>query len=181
MIYFNFLHTPSGGGYQNSISFMKSLLYLNYDFSDTCVITYQNSGIHQICLENDIKFISECHKRYIYPLWSTAVLSRDYSDGTMNQPFSSVLSILAEYGVISLSLIFTSAIKLRYLIKNNFILALRQLRCIDFALTYLGILMIFDNIMEHQGIIIISLLVIISIAKNSSHKKEDPKNVIQKR
>lgn len=56
-LYFNFLYAPDGGGYQNSISFLKTLLDLNYDFINSVAIVYKNSGIHEICKSNGIK----CH------------------------------------------------------------------------------------------------------------------------
>lgn len=37
---------------------------------------------------------------YIHPLWSPEVLAIRYSDGTRNQPFSSLLALFAEYGLV---------------------------------------------------------------------------------
>lgn len=41
------------------------------------------------------------HKKYVYPLWNKYFVSQtSYNDGSRNKPFSSCLSILAEYGVV---------------------------------------------------------------------------------
>lgn len=39
------------------------------------------------------------YKKYIYPLWNKSFVSQsDYSDGTRNKPFSSIIAIFAELG-----------------------------------------------------------------------------------
>ena len=37
---------------------------------------------------------------YVFPLWDNEILSVRFSDGTRNQPFSSIIALLAEYGFI---------------------------------------------------------------------------------
>ncbi len=56
MLYINFLYAPSGGGYQNSLSFIKSLMGLEFDFSSVTVFVYQGSELHDIAIRNGIKY-----------------------------------------------------------------------------------------------------------------------------
>ncbi len=57
--------------------------------------------------------------KYIYPLWDKKILSKLYFDGTRNQPFSSIISLLAEYGfVFCLILSFVVFKKIKYIIKR---------------------------------------------------------------
>jgi hypothetical protein len=43
---------------------------------------------------------SEVAQRYAHPLWSAFVLAKPFQDGTINQPFSSAIALLSEYGLI---------------------------------------------------------------------------------
>ncbi len=46
-------------------------------------------------------------EEYIYPLWNNTILNSTlYMDGTRNQPFSSWLALLSEYGLISFLIFF---------------------------------------------------------------------------
>lgn len=47
----------------------------------------------------------ELASKQAYPLWDTKILSGQYQDGTRNMPFSSLLSIWAEYGFFCLTLL----------------------------------------------------------------------------
>lgn len=45
--------------------------------------------------------------RYVYPLWNSKIVSfKLFTDGTRNEPFSSIVSMLAEYGFLISILIF---------------------------------------------------------------------------
>lgn len=57
MIYFNFLYSPSGGGLQNSISFLNNLINLNYDFSDSCCIVVEDTYLEKLCIDRGIASI----------------------------------------------------------------------------------------------------------------------------
>ncbi|MFZ6049001.1 glycosyltransferase [Pseudomonas sp. CR3202] len=54
----NFLHAPNGGGYQNSISFISSLIDMKFDFSNSRLLIFKNTGIHKLCIENKIPHIA---------------------------------------------------------------------------------------------------------------------------
>ncbi len=58
MIYLNFLHTPSGGGLQNAISFLRTLIEFQKNLEDYCCIVFKNSCLEYICRENNIKYKS---------------------------------------------------------------------------------------------------------------------------
>ncbi|MES9858151.1 MAG: glycosyltransferase [Sedimenticola sp.] len=67
MIYINFLYAPSGGGYQNSLSFIKSLVGLGFDFTSVTVFVYQGSELHDMAIRNGIKF-NAVKKGVVYKL-----------------------------------------------------------------------------------------------------------------
>lgn len=54
MIFFNFLHCPDGGGYQNSLSFMRVLVDRSYDFTDVICVVYVDSELEELCFQNNI-------------------------------------------------------------------------------------------------------------------------------
>jgi len=43
---------------------------------------------------------SNVARRYAHPLWSTYLVSKPFQDGTLNQPFSSLIALLSEYGLV---------------------------------------------------------------------------------
>ncbi len=56
---------------------------------------------------------------YVLPLWSSKLTSKPYHDGTRNQPFSSVVAMVAEYGwLFALTLIWISSQLVWRSIKN---------------------------------------------------------------
>ncbi len=72
--------------------------------------------------------------KYVYPLWESKMVSQDlykkgiYNDGTRNEPFSSFISLLAEYGFLITFLIF-------FLIYNTYKTIIRK---IDSAILSIG-------------------------------------------
>ncbi len=71
------------GGFNSRISFL-----LNIDSSNLFVNIFGSS-------------MPYFHKEIIYPLWDMSVISMGkFNDGTRNQPFSSLLALLSEYGII---------------------------------------------------------------------------------
>ncbi len=52
--FFNFLYAPSGGGYQNSLSFVETLIVLGFDFSNVTFFVFIGSELETICKENNI-------------------------------------------------------------------------------------------------------------------------------
>lgn len=58
MLYFNFLYTPDGGGYQNSLSFVRSLLNVGYSFEGIKLIVIKESELHDTCIRENIMHIA---------------------------------------------------------------------------------------------------------------------------
>src|SRR5690606_38470357 len=51
-------------------------------------------------LKENIKNLPKYHIEDVYPLWNEKIYGRMWMDGTRNQPFSSFMSIIIEYGLI---------------------------------------------------------------------------------
>ncbi|MBS2210213.1 hypothetical protein KEM09_02305 [Carboxylicivirga mesophila] len=84
-----FLFGTGPGGFNSRVSFL-----LNADSSNLLVKVLGNSMPH-------------LHKEVIHPIWDMSVISMDkYNDGTRNQPFSSIVALLSEYGVIFTVILF---------------------------------------------------------------------------
>ena len=76
---------------------------------------YSNNLLVNIVGANEPEYAAE----YAYSLWNSSILSIQFNDGTRNQPFSSVLAFLAEYGFLfSLILLIISIRKFRYVLKG---------------------------------------------------------------
>lgn len=75
-----FLFGSGPGTYNSRTSFL-----LNGDYSS---LSFLPVSIHPLAAD------------LVFPLWDSEILSKNHSDGSMNQPFSSFFAILAEYGVI---------------------------------------------------------------------------------
>ena len=58
MIYLNFIHAPSGGGLQNSASFLQTLVEHKFDLGSVCCFVFEGSILESICIKNSIEFIS---------------------------------------------------------------------------------------------------------------------------
>jgi len=56
LVFFNFLYAPSGGGYQNSLSFVETLIVLGFDFSNVTFFVFIGSELETICKENNISY-----------------------------------------------------------------------------------------------------------------------------
>lgn len=79
-----FLLGTSPGTYNSRIAF-----YLNGDF------------IGNTFIRKHFKFRTSYHNKYVYPMMNRAYLANtNWNDGTRNQPFSSIASILLEYGFV---------------------------------------------------------------------------------
>jgi glycosyltransferase involved in cell wall biosynthesis len=79
-VYFNFLYAPNGGGYQNSISFVKSLIGLKHDFSNVVFLVFKGSSIELICKGNSISYFSisnSVFSKYYFELKMWRRIGRD--------------------------------------------------------------------------------------------------------
>lgn len=92
--------------------------------------------------------------QYIYPLWHSKQVFKKFQDGTRNQPFSSVIALLSEYGLIFCIILFLFITrKIKFIInsleksKNN-----RDIRVFkDFLLLsglFIFLNLLADNLLE---------------------------------
>ena len=58
MIYLNFLNAPSGGGLQNSASFLQTLVSQNVNLDDFTCFVLKGTILEKLCLENSIRHFS---------------------------------------------------------------------------------------------------------------------------
>lgn len=79
-----------GGNYSSRSAMIVSNEYLSQD-----IITFPN------------KCVNEYNKKYVISKWNKDILSQSYSDGIANQPFSSIITIFGESGLIGLIIIIT--------------------------------------------------------------------------
>ncbi|MBN4072154.1 hypothetical protein JYT14_00330 [Flavobacteriales bacterium AH-315-E23] len=78
-----FLFGTGPGTFNSRTSFL-----LNGDYSDNLLVKLLGPNEPEYAVE------------HAYSLWNQHILSIQFNDGTRNQPFSSVLAILAEYGFL---------------------------------------------------------------------------------
>lgn len=141
----NMILFGSGPGTFNS----RSYFLLNSDYSDSKLI----KGI----LGQREPKVAE---KYVHPLWNTENTVR-HMDGTRNQPFSSLLSVLAEYGVLFFVLL-AIVIFNKY---NRIVNSLKDSPC-NYYVPYLKFLSIFillnlltDNLFEYPEIMLVCILI----------------------
>lgn len=129
---------------------------------------------------SSLKFIptsySIIHFQTIMPLWSSEILSKAYQDGSMNQPFSSVLAILAEYGLLAIAIIAYSLSKLRNkacksAAENN----KEKIFYINASFIFILLIGVFDNIYEYPEIVLPFFLLIIWLSKSNEIQKRSNK------
>jgi glycosyltransferase involved in cell wall biosynthesis len=80
MIYFNFLNAPSGGGLQNSVSFLLNLLEIEYDFRNTTCLVVKGSPLEALCVENNISYKSVrsgAFNKILFELTARSFIERD--------------------------------------------------------------------------------------------------------
>ncbi len=101
--------------------------------------------------------------KYIYPLWNKENTGQ-YMDGTRNEPFSSVIALLAEYGFVMAAVLFMLTYsKYKRLIRNlrrendNDETILRS-KFLKFVTIFMTLNLFTDNFLEYPEIVIIYLL-----------------------
>ncbi len=108
--------------------------------------------------------------KYVYPLWNSKVVSHKfYTDGTRNEPFSSVIAMLAEYG-------FFISVLLSILIFHNYKTLIRRIdhtnlspdniakshiyrNYIKFISLFILLNLFTDNFLEYPEIIIVYVVI----------------------
>lgn len=86
--------------------------------------------------------------QYIYPLWNSTLVSfENYTDGTRNKPYSSLVAIFAEYGIIFGVILFITIVKRIFFFS--------QKKDEDFLYYYLEILYVFMfiSLVLHEWIV----------------------------
>lgn len=144
----HFLLGTGPGTYSSRVSFM-----LNGDYNENPVVTQLGPQLPTLA------------SRYVYPLWwKQGILKRPYADGTRNQPFSQVMALVAEYGLV-FALMLLGAIWCwgrRYF--QDLQLAGRGRASVPFEfsvllLVFTACLLAVDNMMEHAEFLVILMLV----------------------
>jgi hypothetical protein len=144
-----------GGGFNSRASFM-----LNGDYTSVSFVPIS---------------VSEWHSKYIMPLWSQSILSQAYQDGSMNQPFSSFLSILAEYGIFGVTLVIGSFIKLRsFLLSQLATNQRRETNALNFCFIFMLMAGLLDNIYEYTEIILPYFMLIYWLALKNRNLVQTP-------
>lgn len=91
----------------------------------------------------------------VFPLWNPLVLSQAYSDGTMNQPFSSVLAVISEYGLpLFLVISWLYVRSFRAVSATSYFFRTKTLERSYFTFLYVAFaaLCVFDNYIEYLEI-----------------------------
>lgn len=144
----------SPGTYNSRVAF-----YLNGDF------------INNSFIQNNFNYRSVYHDQYIYPILNRAYLKyRRWNDGTRNQPFSSVISVVVEYGLpIGITLmagLLYGIFRIRRQLENP------QLRAfVLFTTIYVFLLMFFQYYLEVIEVILPLLLMMKLIESDQVNRK----------
>lgn len=158
---FSMLFTGTGGGGFNS----RASFMLNGDYSSVSFIPVS---------------ISEWHRIHIMPLWSKFILSQAYQDGSMNQPFSNFLSILAEYGIFCFVLVIGSFMKIRnFLLEKIPSSQTKEINALNFIFIFILAEGFLDNIFEYAEIIFPFFMLIcwISLKNTYADSHISPKRI----
>jgi hypothetical protein len=105
----------------------------------------------------------EYFRNYAYTLWNPS--NTGPYDGFMNQPFTSLLALLGEYGVlVVLCLLYVAVARFRIVLKQGRTIASRlgmstEFKLFRFCFMFLLILLVIDNYMEYPEIIALLILV----------------------
>ncbi len=125
----------SPGGYNSRVAFMFNGDFMQSDFL-TSMFRYQ----------------TKYHSENVFVLQNRALLELPFNDGTRNQPFSSIISLLLEYGVILgggfLFLIFS---RIRSIVNKQ--KSFKKL-FLEFLFIYLFLILFFQNFLEYPEVIV---------------------------
>lgn len=104
----------------------------------------------------------EYFRDYAYPLWNAS--NTGPYDGFMNQPFTSLLALLGEYGLLTtLAIVYVATARYKWVVKTGNRIAKQQALSVEFKLfkfcTILTLLLlVIDNYMEYPEIVALLLL-----------------------
>ena len=110
------------------------------------------------------------HKEIVHPMWDIDFISmRSFNDGTRNQPFSSVISLLAEYGFLFTILLFYFIWKeIRALCQATKNSQLKNFIIIGWGYCLLHI--IFDNYIDYSEFWVFIVFLFFVKIDNASHR-----------
>ena len=101
------------------------------------------------------------HSERVFPLLNRTYLKRPYNDGTRNQTFSSIISVLVEYGVlIGGILIFWFFSKARNIVKVSKTANPNLSQYANFLSIFLFILFLFQNYLEYPEIMLPAIIIL---------------------
>ena len=94
--------------------------------------------------------------KYIYPLWNSKI-TYQYNDGTRNEPFSSFLSVLSEYGLIITLMLIYLLFKLYQRVskvdnRNKFF--------IQFIFLFFALNLMLENYVEYPEFFLLAIIII---------------------
>lgn len=139
-----FLIGTSPGGYNSRVAF-----YFNGDFMTNKFI------------KNNFNNRTEYHKEDIFPLLNRKYIERPYNDGTRNQTFSSLVSILLEYGFfVGGIFLFWFFSKIRRIRKKLYPHNKAQSQYVKFLGYFMFFLLLVQNYFEYPEIIFPILILI---------------------
>ena len=111
--------------------------------------------------------------KYIYPLWNSKI-TYQYNDGTRNEPFSSFLSVLSEYGLIITLMLIYLLFKLYQRVskvdnRNKFF--------IQFIFLFFALNLMLENYVEYPEFFLLAIIIIKPLECFDPNKAE---NIINK-
>lgn len=104
----------------------------------------------------------------IYPLWNYDITYR-LNDGTRNQPFSSILALLVEYGVIQFIIFFVLIINLI----SNFKQKGENIKFLLFLFPFVLLNLVTENYIEYPEFFILILVILKIIETDITSKKTE--------
>jgi len=100
----------------------------------------------------------------IYPLWNNDIIFQ-FNDGTRNQPFSSVMAIFIEYGLLIFTILFFLMFNLfKRTLSNN---SDKKL-FVRFIFIFLFLNILFENYLEYPEFMILIIIIIKALESNST-------------
>ena len=144
------------GSYNSRTSFL-----LNGEYSK--MISFSNNK------GNRPKY-AECD---VFPLWNKGITYK-YNDGTRNQPFSSILALLVEYGVINFILIIVLFINL---LRRNYKNRFRHYYFFNFLMIFILLNLLTENYIEYPEFFLLIILIVKIIESEKFKTKPVKENI----
>ena len=145
----------SPGGYNSRVAF-----FFNGDFMSNKLI------------KNSFNNRTKYHQVDVYPLLNRTLLERPYNDGTRNQTFSSITTMIMEYGVIIGGIFLVwFFVKIKRIRKQTHTTDKALSQYVKFLGFYLFILFFVQNYLEYPEIVL-PIILFIKLIDIDNHNKE---------